>query len=772
MTSSDTADNLGQAWPFSRSQPSPIKVEDLLQGNYGSIYEIQDLQRVFLAGMERPGERTEWFEHALGPLSNSIDCSIKEDSESILCLHRFKVWWMRPVFVKGSNCGIPAETIMILYRDTRSSRFRLILPNAGSALQQGNGDMKSITLTCDVPTAQLYCGTGPNPYALMEDGVKMLAGQNCTVTEATSDFTHLGLGWCTWNAFYTQITGEKFVNAVRTLKERNIPVKWAILDDGWQHTTNDDAANGEQWSQRLASLTESPSKFGTLSLKDAIAQVRELGLTNVWAWHTLAGYWLGINPSEGTTTFPKTSLCFPTFPSGIIDSDTSICREASISNGIGIADDVNRFVDQYHSFLEQCGITGVKVDAQAVVAICQREGLANDGNRASLSSALHGALSRSMLQRFTSTSPQIIHCMAHDPSIFYQLPVLYPNQVPLMRASDDHYPGNPNSHGPHIVACAFNSLLLGHLSVPDWDMFTTSMEDEQFVALHTVARCISGGPVYVSDSPENVQKDVIDKVACADGTVLTCRDVAKPTLSCILRDPLATNGSCQTLFNYNGRRGKATSLVVAVFNLCGSGEWDYELLNYTPVESKVRSMRTTLVLGNQLLGLAHEFPPNLRFLAISALAKRRPEEVRADMVYQTAELHSCACDFISFIPILSTRDVDIVPLGFRGMINGAGCILEASTNDSNSIGMTVRGCGRFVVAIRSLTADIAVQLRIDQRLQLASIALHAPSSSDDQHLADLGYRLFEFEVPSCNDTSGVSLSAITQDIRVFITNEN
>jgi hypothetical protein len=307
-------------------------------------------------------------------------------------------------------------------------------------------------------------------------------------------------------------------------------------------------------------------------------------------------------------------------------------------------------------------------------------------------------------------------------------------------------------------------------------MFTTSMEDDKFVALHAFARCISGGPVYVSDSPQNIQKDVIDKVACADGTVLTCRDVAKPTLSCVLRDPLATNGSCLTLFNYNGRRGKATSLVVAVFNLCGSGEWDYKMLNYTPVESSVRSMPATLILEDQVIGLAKEFPPRSRFLAISALTERRPEEVRGDMVYQTAELHSFACDFISFIPILSTRDVDVVPMGFRGMINGAGCILEVSIKGSISISMIVRGCGRFVLALRSKEdaplAVMTVQMRINQRSQFAAIKLQAPSSSIDQHFDDLGYSLFEFEVPLCSADKSNASSPKTQNTHVFITNEN
>ena len=97
----------------------------------------------------------------------------------------------------------------------------------------------------------------------------------------------------------------------------------------------------------------------------------------------------------------------------------------------------------------------------------------------------------------SSFSRNIIMCMCHSLDIIYRLPYLYSNTKPLMRASDDFYPENDHCHGPHLVACAFNSLLFGSLAVPDWDMFTTSMEDDKFVALHAFARCISSKRLWM-----------------------------------------------------------------------------------------------------------------------------------------------------------------------------------------------------------------------------------------------------------------------------------
>lgn len=46
----------------------------------------------------------------------------------------------------------------------------------------------------------------------------------------------------------------------------------------------------------------------------------------------------------------------------------------------------------------------------------------------------------------------------------------------LARASDDFWPRDPNSAGPHLTACSFNSLFMAPLCFPDWDMFQARQE--------------------------------------------------------------------------------------------------------------------------------------------------------------------------------------------------------------------------------------------------------------------------------------------------------
>lgn len=41
----------------------------------------------------------------------------------------------------------------------------------------------------------------------------------------------------------------------------------------------------------------------------------------------------------------------------------------------------------------------------------------------------------------------------------------------VARASEDFMPREPTFQTLHVVSVAFNSLLLGEIVVPDWDMF-------------------------------------------------------------------------------------------------------------------------------------------------------------------------------------------------------------------------------------------------------------------------------------------------------------
>jgi len=97
--------------------------------------------------------------------------------------------------------------------------------------------------------------------------------------------------------------------------------------------------------------------------------------------------------------------------------------------------------------------------------------------------------------------------MSQTPDILFhsQLPQ---NRLPiLVRNSDDFFPEIPASHPWHIFVNAHNAIFTQHLNViPDWDMFQTIHE---YSGYHAAARCVSGGPIYITDVPGVHDLDLI-----------------------------------------------------------------------------------------------------------------------------------------------------------------------------------------------------------------------------------------------------------------------
>jgi hypothetical protein len=90
--------------------------------------------------------------------------------------------------------------------------------------------------------------------------------------------------------------------------------------------------------------------------------------------------------------------------------------------------------------------------------------------------------------------------------------ILLQDQIPpvVLRNSDDFLPDIPNSHPWHLWANAHNALFTQHLNaVLDWDMFQTSHE---YGAYHAAARCLSGGPIVITDVPGEHDLDVINQI--------------------------------------------------------------------------------------------------------------------------------------------------------------------------------------------------------------------------------------------------------------------
>ncbi|KAI5467333.1 glycoside hydrolase superfamily [Mariannaea sp. PMI_226] len=302
-----------------------------------------------------------------------------------------------------------------------------------------------------------------------------------------------GLGFCTWNALGQRLTDQKIFDAMDKLAQKNINVSSLIIDDNWQSLDY----RGHSQNQHGWKEFEADAKGFPKGLKHTVSHIREKHphVQHIAVWHALLGYWGGLAPdgkiakSYKTIEVTREDVDADYLP--IVGKMTVIAKE-----------DLSRFYDDFYKFLSDCGIDAVKTDAQ-----CMMDTWIDASPRRELFTRYLDAWTISMLRHF---SAKAISCMSQVPQILFhsQMPTNRP--VMVVRNSDDFFPDDPTSHTWHVWANAHNSIFMQYLNVlPDWDMFQTVHEYSSF---HAAARCVSGGPIYITDVPGEHDLHLIDQM--------------------------------------------------------------------------------------------------------------------------------------------------------------------------------------------------------------------------------------------------------------------
>ena len=301
-----------------------------------------------------------------------------------------------------------------------------------------------------------------------------------------------GLTYCTWNGLGQNLTEEKIYHALDALEKNNIKITNLIIDDNWQSLDN---ANKSQFERGWTDFEANKEGFPN-GLLYTITTIRDNhpSIQHVAVWHALFGYWGGISPNGSIAKNYRTKVVPRT------NGNSNYMRPQMIT--VVAADDVQRLYNDFYQFLLSSRIDSVKTDAQFFLDLLE----ATEDRRA-LTKAYQDAWTISSLRYF---SVKAISCMSQTPQILFhsQLPTNKPRS--MVRNSDDFFPEIPTSHPSHIFMNAYNSLFTSHLNVlPDWDMFQTSHEYSSF---HAAGRCVSGGPVYITDEPGKHDVDLIHQM--------------------------------------------------------------------------------------------------------------------------------------------------------------------------------------------------------------------------------------------------------------------
>uniref|UniRef100_A0A1D1XH42 galactinol--sucrose galactosyltransferase n=2 Tax=Anthurium amnicola TaxID=1678845 RepID=A0A1D1XH42_9ARAE len=499
---------------------------------------------------------------------------------------RFKLWWMAQ---RMGNQGrdIPLETQFLLLEtsgesgdgdDDARALYTVLLPLVDGSFRASlhgnpNDELELCIESGDANTtgaafthSLFVCAAQSDPFAAITDAIRAVKSHLRTFRQRPEkklpsivDF----FGWCTWDAFYQDVTQQGVEAGLESLTTGGAPPKFVIIDDGWQSVGIDHHTCEEEQEPSLMRLTgiKENAKFqnrgnpgeGIKSIVDIAKQ--KYGLNYVYVWHAITGYWGGVQPGvEGMEQYGS-KMRYPSISPGVDGNEPGLKSDAITVQGLGLVNPkkVYEFYNELHAYLATAGVDGVKVDVQCVLETLG----AGLGGRVDLARQYHQALDASVQKNFPDNG--IIACMSHNTDGLY-----YSKQTAVVRASDDFYPRDPVSHTIHIASVAYNSIFLGEFMLPDWDMFHSLHPAAEY---HGSARAISGGPVYVSDAPGKHNFELLRKLVLPDGSILRAQLPGRPTKDCLFTDPARDGVSLLKIWNMNKYTG-----VLGVYN-CQGAAW-------------------------------------------------------------------------------------------------------------------------------------------------------------------------------------------------------
>ncbi|KAJ8768234.1 hypothetical protein K2173_021174 [Erythroxylum novogranatense] len=612
---------------------------------------------------------------------------------------RFKLWWMTHK-MGDQGRDVPMETQFLIVETKGGS---LLEPDVGdeenqivyavflpliegpfrACLQGNTSDELELCLESgDVDTKassfthSLFVHAGTDPFATISEAVRAVKSHLKTFRQRHEkklpgivDY----FGWCTWDAFYQEVTQEGVEAGLQTLSAGGLPPKFIIIDDGWQSVGIDVDPDKEKEQEkpimRLTGIKEN-AKFQT---KDDPT----VGIKNiyVYVWHAIIGYWGGVRPGVKEMEEYDSTMKFPMMSKGVVENDPAWKIDAMVLQGLGIVNPkgVYKFYNEMHNYLASAGIDGLKVDVQSILETVGG-GL---GGRVELTRQYHQALDASVARNFPDNG--CIACMSHNTDALY-----CSKQTAVVRASDDFFPRDPLSHTIHITAVAYNSVFLGEFMQPDWDMFH-------------------------SDKPGKHNFELLKKLVLPDGSILRPLLPGRPTRDSLFNDPARDGVSLLKIWNMNKFTG-----VLGVYN-CQGAAWNTSEKRMTSHETETEAI-TGAVRGRDV-HLISEAATDRNWSGNCAVYGHRTGEL-VTLPYNAAmpvTLKVLEYELFTVTPIKDLAPgFSFAPLGLINMFNAGGAIQRLNyevkgcegavggekVENSNSelvanVSMDIKGCGKF-----------------------------------------------------------------------------
>ncbi|KAI3759414.1 hypothetical protein L6452_07215 [Arctium lappa] len=685
------------------STPAPFPSKDLTRNIIGSFVGFD---------ADKPGSR---HVAPIGKLRNIPFMSI----------FRFKVWWTTH-WIGNNGKDMEYETQMMLLDKSDLGRpYVLLLPLLegpfGASLQPGNDDDVDVCMDSGSSLAVgstfrscVYIHVGMDPYQVVKDAIRVIKNhlgtfnllEDKTVPDVVDTF-----GWCTWDAFYLKVHPHGIRDGVKELTAGGCPPGLVIIDDGWQSISCTDNLDdqqecmnytvaGEQMPCRLIKFEENykfreyeskrvPYKKGmggfVSDLKEEFKSVE-----HVYVWHALCGYWGGLRKNFLGMSPESCEVVQAKMGEGLMMTMEDLAVDKIVKHGVGVVspEKVGDMFEGLHSHLEAAGIDGAKVDVIQIIEMVAE----NFGGRIMLAKAYYKALTASMKKHLKGNC--VIASMEHCNDFMY----LGTEAIALGRVGDDFWCTDPNGdpywlQGLHMVHCAYNSLWIGNIIQPDWDMFQSTHPSAEF---HAASRAISGGPIYVSDCVGHHDFVLLRKLVLPDGSILRCRSYALPTRDSLFVNPSHDGKSVLKIWNLNKFTG-----VLGAFNCQGGGWCSKSRQNKIVFEAK-RTV-TCLVSPKDIEWSNGSGKNSIALKGVGMFAVYMDRQKTFKLLKGTESLEISLPPFnyelltVSPVTVVGRKAVEFAPIGLVNMLNSGGAIEWLNYDDENVVEIGVRGCGEMAV---------------------------------------------------------------------------
>lgn len=441
-------------------------------------------------------------------LSLRILFSLKE--RDYLTFNNDTPFWTTPYFLRN-NRDFKDDTRLFYFYDRSyysvlslsNDSFRSVFRKGGLQIDFFNQNVEQITDIVIISKGKSFDSSYKNLLSSLRKRELLLSP---SVKEKAFPKSLNGLGYATWNAFYRDFNEEKIYALLNDFSKKGIHLDFLLLDDGWSEVDDD---------YHLLSFKEDPKKFPH-GLKEFVSNVKKkYGIKHVGVWHSLNGYWNGVRKEN----FPDFTFYENEEGNSFVNLD---------------GEEAFKFYDKWYRYLKGSGIDFVKVDNQSGYFFSFFKDRDKGKERKYLASIINlkKALEKAIEKHFGNN---LINCMEMD------FDIMNNTSLGLERNSGDYAPDNPKDLKRFLMENIYNSLYHSKTAPLDYDMFLTN---RSFPEINAIVRMLSGGPIYVTDEPEKIKKDIIDMLY-TDGKILRMRRNLRPTYDVMYK----LNGSPIKCFN-------------------------------------------------------------------------------------------------------------------------------------------------------------------------------------------------------------------------------